>query len=65
MKLTGMVLLAVSTALAQTAESHMPVTDAEKVADALRAGPAFITKDATLLDWPKTPGGEYRVLRKG
>src|SRR5713226_4417782 len=65
MKLMGMVLLAVSTALAQTAESHMPVTDAKKVADALRAGPAFITKDATLLDWPTTPGGEYRVLRKG
>ena len=65
MKLMGMVLLAVSTALAQTAESRMPVTDAEKVADALRAAPAFITKDATLLDWPTTPGGEYRVLRKG
>ena len=65
MKLTGMVLLAASTALAQTAESHMPVTDAEKVADALRSAPAFITKDATLLDWPTTPGGEYRVLRKG
>jgi len=48
MKLMGMVLLAVSTALAQTAESRMPVTDAEKVADALRAAPAFITKDATL-----------------
>src|SRR5260370_37215737 len=65
MKLMGMVLLAVSTALAQTAESRMPVTDAEKVADALRAAPVFITKDATLLDWPATPGGEYRVLRKG
>jgi hypothetical protein len=65
MKLMGMVLLAVSTALAQTAESRMPVTDAEKVADALRVAPAFITKDATLLDWPATPGGEYRVLRKG
>jgi len=65
MKLMGMVLLAVSTALAQTSESRMPVTDAEKVADALRAAPAFITKDATLLDWPTTPGGEYRVLRKG
>ena len=43
----------------------MPVTDAEKIADALRAGPAFITKDATLLDWPSKPGGKYRVLRKG
>ena len=43
----------------------MPVTDAEKIADALRAGPAFITKDATLLDWPSAPGGEYRLLRRG
>src|SRR5260370_20332733 len=43
----------------------MPVTDAEKIADALRAGPVFVTKDATLLDWPSMPGGEYRVLRKG
>jgi len=33
--------------------------------DASRAGPEFVTKDATLLDWPETPGGEYRVLRKG
>jgi len=27
----------------QKAESHLPVTDAEKIADALCAGPAFIT----------------------
>ncbi len=31
----------------------------------LSKSPAFITKDATLLDWPTTAGGEYRVLRKG
>jgi hypothetical protein len=43
----------------------LPVTDAEKIADALRAGPAFITKDATVLDWPSASGGEYRVLRRG
>jgi hypothetical protein len=41
------------------------VTDPEKVADALRAGPTFITKDATLLDRPSSPNGHYRVLRKG
>ena len=52
-------------AFAQKPESHLPVTDPEKIADALRAGPAFITKDATLLDWPSSPPGEYRVLRKG
>ncbi len=65
MKLITIVLFAATAAFAQTAESRMPVTDAEKIADALRAGPVFVTKDATLLDWPSTPGGEYRVLRKG
>jgi len=43
-------------------------TDKEKVADALRAGPAFITKDAVIADWapnPKDPNAEYRVLRAG
>jgi hypothetical protein len=65
MKLIVMILCAAAAAFAQKTESHMPVTDAEKVADALRAAPEFITKDATLLDWPTTRGGEYRVLRKG
>ena len=65
MKLIVMILCAAAAAFAQETESRMPVTDAEKVADALRAAPGFITKDATLLDWPATPGGEYRVLRKG
>jgi hypothetical protein len=37
-------------ASAQTAPRHHPSTDAEKIADALRAGPRFITEDATLLD---------------
>ena len=52
-------------AAAQAAPPEHPKTDADKIADALRAGPAFITKDATLLDWPSKPGDEYRVLRKG
>jgi hypothetical protein len=54
-----------ATAAAQTPQAATPVTDADKIADALRAGPTFITKDATILDWPATKGGEYRVLRKG
>lgn len=45
--------------------NKFPVSDADKIADALRAGPTFITENATLLDWPATSGGEYRVLRKG
>jgi hypothetical protein len=43
-------------------------TDQEKIADALRAGPEFVTKDAVIADWPanpKAPNAEYRVLRDG
>jgi hypothetical protein len=50
---------------AQAMPEKKPVTDAEKIADALRAGPDFITKDATILDWPSAKGGTYRVLRQG
>jgi hypothetical protein len=65
MKLIMIAVFAATAAVAQTAQSRMPTTDAEKIADALRAGPAFVTKGATLLDWPSAPGGEYRVLRRG
>ena len=43
MKPIKLVLLAAIAAFAQTAEPRIPVTDAEKIADALRAGPAFVT----------------------
>lgn len=68
MKLLTAVFFTASVAFPQSSaqsSDRLPVTDAEKIADALRAGPAFITKDATLLDWPAAPGGQYRVLRKG
>ena len=45
-----------------------PVTDEQKIADALRAGPAFVTKDAVIADWPgnpKDPTAQYRILRPG
>src|SRR6201993_1330898 len=64
MKLIVLLLLATLTAAQTTAQDH-PTTDAQKIADALRAGPAFITKGATILDWPAVPGGSYRLLRKG
>ena len=64
MKLLTTILLAAATAFAQSSD-RLPATDAQKIADALRGGPEFITLDATLLDWPSAPGGEYRVLRKG
>lgn len=60
----ALMVMSVKIAGAQTTE-HKPTTDAEKIADALRAGPDFVTKDATILDWPSTEGGDYRVLRKG
>jgi len=56
------------------ASTHMdtsfkkPVTDEQKIADALRAGPAFVTKDAVIADWPadpKDPNAQYRILRPG
>src|SRR5580658_5973255 len=58
------VLLTAVAAFPQSSD-RLPVTDAEKIADALSAGPAFITKDATVLDWPSASGGEYQLLRKG
>src|SRR3984885_1672407 len=64
-KIFVIAILAGLAAYGQTAETRLPVTGAEKIADALRAGPAFVTKDATLLDWPATPGGEYRLHRRG
>jgi hypothetical protein len=65
MRLVLFLLPATLAASAQTVAPDRPSTDAEKIADALRAGPRFITKDATLLDWPTAPDGEYRVLRRG
>lgn len=43
MMLLTSVLLFAATALAQSSD-RLPVTDAQKIADALRAGPEFITK---------------------
>ena len=44
------------------------ITDAHKIADALRAGPELTTKDAVIEDWPDDPkarNAEYRILRPG
>jgi hypothetical protein len=65
MKLTVFFLFAALTTGAQSTIPHLPTADAEKIADALRAGPDFITDGATILDWPANKGGEYRLLRKG
>ena len=60
--LLGFLAIAV---VAFSQNSDHPTTDSAKVGDALRAGPPSITKNATVLDWPQQPGGEYRVLRQG
>ena len=65
LKLTVLCLFASLTAGAQSMTEHLPVTDAEKIADALRAAPDFITDGATIVDYPASKGGEFRVLRKG
>jgi len=43
----------------------MSKADAEKIASALGAGPKFVTQNATVLDWPTSSNGEFRVLRTG
>ena len=65
MKLMVFCLFAALTASAQSTAEHLPVTDAEKIADALRAAPDFITDGATIADYPYSKGGEFRILRKG
>src|ERR1700734_3264264 len=68
-KLLATAALAASfVASAQTNMRPSQSTDKEKIADALRAGPVFITKDAVIADWPanpKDPTPEYRMLRAG
>lgn len=61
--LTALVALTLTVALAQEAQTAM--TDEEKIADAMSAGPASVAEDATILDWPSAAGGEMRVLREG
>src|ERR1700679_3788653 len=60
------VALAISLgAFGQTNMRPAQATDKEKIADALRAGPAFITMDAVLADWPanpRDPKAEYGIL---
>jgi hypothetical protein len=65
MKLAVFCLCAALTASAQSLADTLPTTDAEKIVDALRAAPKFITDSATVVDYPASKGGEFRVLRKG
>lgn len=46
-------------------QNSVPHSDAEKIADALKGGPAYISQNAAVLDWPTSPTGSYRELRPG
>ena len=39
--------------------------ESDKIANAMSAGPAAITAQATILDWPSDPAGDMIVLREG
>ena len=60
-----LVLITALIADGQTPASRKLKSDAEKIESALRAGPKFVIQNATVLDWPTSPGIEYRVLRTG
>lgn len=44
---------------------HAQQSDEAKIREALAAAPAGIAAEATVMDWPVDPGGEFRVLREG
>src|SRR5256885_1968648 len=60
-----LVLITAVVTYGQTPASRKPKSDAEKIASALHAGPKFVTRNATVLDWPTSPSGDFRVLRPG
>ena len=64
-KFAFLLLITAAVTYAQAQPSGQSKSDAEKIASALQAGPRFVTQNATVLDWPTSPGGEYRVLRAG
>src|ERR1700745_4498754 len=65
MKSVAFLTFITALAYAQMPASRPSKSDAEKIASAMRAGPKFVTQKATVLDWPTSPGGAFRVLRDG
>ena len=65
MKTFAFLVLTTAVAYRQMPASHKAKSDAKKIASALQAGPKFVTRNATVLDWPTSPSGEFRVLRAG
>jgi hypothetical protein len=64
-KFAFLLLFTAAVTSAQMPTSRKSKSDAEKIASAVQAGPKFVTQNATVLDYPTLPGGEYRVLRAG
>ena len=65
MKIVAFLILITAAIYAQVPASRTSKSDAEKIASAMQAGPKFVTHNATVLDWPSSPGGEFRLLRAG
>lgn len=61
----ALVALALTAAFASAQDAQTALTDEEKIADAMSAGPVSVAEDATIMDWPATAGGEMTVLREG
>lgn len=49
----------------QTAPAAPATTDEQKIAEAMSAAPDSIARNAAIMDWPQTEGGEFRQLRAG
>ena len=64
-KFAFLVLITAVVTFAQSPPSGKSKSDAEKITSAIQAGPKFVTQSATVLDYPTSPDGEYRVLRAG
>jgi hypothetical protein len=65
MKIVAFLILMTAVTHAQMPASGPVKSDAEKIASAMQAGPKFVTQNATVLDWPSSPSGDFRVLRAG
>ncbi len=65
MKIFAFLILITLAIYAQMPASRTSKSDAEKIASAMQAGPKFVTQNATVLDWPASPGGEFPVLQAG
>jgi len=64
-KFAFLLLFTAAVTSAQMPASRKSKSDAEKIASALQAGPKFVTQNAAVIDYPTSPGGEFRVLRAG